>query len=65
MSTGINCTSPVRSEMPSLISFLNPEDTETETIMMREETAMETIAILPPKRRRPAMNLDASKIIPL
>ncbi len=51
--------------MPSLISFLNPEDTETETIMMRKETAMETIAILPPKRRRPAMNLDASKIIPL
>jgi len=49
--------------MPSRISFLNPDETETAMIIIRKETAMETTAIFPPKRRRPAMNLDASKKI--
>lgn len=63
MSTGMSWRSPVRDEMPSRISSLKPEETETAIIMTRNETAMETIAIFPPKRKRLAMNLEASKSV--
>jgi hypothetical protein len=56
----LDIPSQARSETPFLSSILNPEETETAIIIIRKETAMETIAILPPKRRRLAMNLDAS-----
>ena len=65
MSTGISWTSPVRPEIPSRISSRKPEETETAIIITRNEIAMETIAIFPPKRRRLAMKLDASiRILP-
>ena len=63
MSTGISWMSPVQEEMPSRISCLKPEETETAIIITKKETAMETTAMLPPKRIRPAMKPDASKSI--
>lgn len=56
MSSGESCMSPQKEATPLRISLRNPEDIETETIMTRKEMAMQIIAILPLKRRRPAMN---------
>ena len=63
MPTGVTLTSPVMADRPDRISFRNPEDTATAIIITRKLTAMDTIAIFPLKRNRPAMKNEAS--IPL
>lgn len=55
-SDGSRRTSPAAEESASRISFLKPEDTDTETIMTRKLSAMDITTILLRKRSFPEMN---------